>query len=78
MGIIKIEVEDILTLKKNHPCGSQQWKVTRIGTDIGMKCMKCGHFVMISRQKLEKTIREINRQCRSLKPVDAEIEVEIE
>lgn len=53
MGIIKIEVEDILTLKKSHPCGCRQWKVIRIGTDIGMKCIKCGHFVMIPRQKLE-------------------------
>jgi hypothetical protein len=76
MGIIKIEVEDILTLKKSHPCGCRQWKVIRIGTDIGMKCIKCGHFVMIPRQKLEKTIREINREGHTLKPVDAVIEVE--
>ncbi|QPM67176.1 DUF951 domain-containing protein [Atribacter laminatus] len=76
MGIIKIEVEDILTLKKSHPCGSQQWKVTRIGADIGMKCVKCGHFVMVSRQKLEKAIREINRKGHTLKPIDAIVEIE--
>ncbi|HAX97461.1 MAG TPA: DUF951 domain-containing protein [Candidatus Atribacteria bacterium] len=76
MGIIKIEVEDILTLKKSHPCGSQQWKVTRIGADIGMKCVKCGRFVMVSRQKLEKAIREINRKGHTLKPIDTMVEVE--
>lgn len=76
MGIIKIEVEDILTLKKSHPCGSQQWKVTRIGADIGMKCVKCGHFVMVSRQKLEKAIREINRKGHTLKPIDAIVEID--
>ncbi|NLJ48320.1 MAG: DUF951 domain-containing protein [Candidatus Atribacteria bacterium] len=76
MGIIKIEIEDILTLKKSHPCGGRQWKVIRLGTDIGMKCIKCGHFVMIPRQKLEKNIREINRKGRLLKPVEAITEVE--
>ncbi|NLJ37821.1 MAG: DUF951 domain-containing protein [Candidatus Atribacteria bacterium] len=76
MGIIKIEVEDILTLKKSHPCGSRQWKVIRLGTDIGMKCIKCGHFVMIPRHKLEKNIREINRKGCLLKPVEVIIEVE--
>ena len=76
MGIIKIEVEDILTLKKIHPCGSQQWKVIRVGTDIGIKCVGCGHFVMVPRQKLEKAIREINRQGIHLKPTESIVEIE--
>jgi len=76
MGIIKIEVEDILTLKKIHPCGSQQWKVTRVGTDIGIKCLGCGHFVMVPRQKLEKAIREINRKGVLLKPSETMIQLE--
>ena len=76
MGIIRIEVGDVLTLKKLHPCGSRQWKVIRIGTDIGIKCTKCDHFVMISRQKLEKSIREIKRQGVNLKPRDILIELE--
>jgi hypothetical protein len=75
MGIIKIEVEDILTLKKVHPCGGQQWKVIRIGVDIGMKCLKCGRFVMVPRHKLEKSIREISRQGNRFKPQDSILEI---
>jgi len=76
MGIIKIEVEDILTLKKFHPCGGQQWKVTRIGADIGMKCLKCGHFVMVPRLKLERTIQKILRQGIHLKPQESTVEID--
>ncbi len=75
VGILQLEVDDILTLKKTHPCGSQKWRVTRLGVDIGIKCLGCGRFVMIPRRKLEGKIREIYRQGRLLKPKECIIEV---
>lgn len=75
MGILYLEVDDILTLKKTHPCGSQKWRVTRLGVDIGIKCLGCGRFVMIPRRKLEGKVREIYRQGRLLKPKECMIEV---
>lgn len=56
-----IQEHDILTLKKAHPCGSQQWEVLRIGADFRLKCVGCGHLLMISRKKLEKNIKEIKK-----------------
>ena len=38
-----IQVNDILTMKKQHPCGSKQWQVLRIGMDFKLKCLGCGH-----------------------------------
>jgi len=74
LAVIKLEIDDILTLKKAHPCGSKRWKVVRVGIDIGLKCVGCGRFVMIPRRKLEGKIREIYREGRRLKPQESIIE----
>lgn len=55
-----IKVGDIVTLKKSHPCGSFDWEVLRTGIDFRLKCIGCGHLVMIPRVKLEKNIKKIN------------------
>ena len=42
------EVGDIVKLKKPHPCGSQEWEILRVGADFRLKCMGCGHMVMVT------------------------------
>ncbi len=54
-----IQVGDILKLKKQHPCGSRVWEVLRIGADFRLKCMGCGHQIMIARRQAEKNVKEI-------------------
>lgn len=54
-----IQVGNILKLKKKHPCGSQEWEVLRIGADFRLKCVGCGHQIMIARKLVEKNIKEI-------------------
>ncbi len=54
-----IQVGDILKLKKQHPCGSREWEVLRIGADFRLKCMGCGHQIMIARRQAEKSVKEI-------------------
>ena len=54
-----IKVGDVLRLKKEHPCGSREWQVLRIGADFRLKCTGCGHQIMIPRRQAEKNIREI-------------------
>lgn len=49
-----IQVGDILRLKKQHPCGSKEWEVLRVGADFRLKCMGCDHQIMIARKMLEK------------------------
>lgn len=56
---MKIEVGDILWMKKKHPCGSDRWEVLRIGADFRLKCMGCGHQIMIKRVAAEKNIKQI-------------------
>ncbi|MCX6089546.1 MAG: DUF951 domain-containing protein [Atribacterota bacterium] len=75
MSILKLEVHDVLTLKKVHPCGGQQWRVIRVGVDVGVKCLTCGRFVMVPRRKLERDVREILRGGNRLKPFESLLEM---
>ena len=56
-----IQIGDVLTMKKAHPCGEKQWLVLRTGADLRLRCLGCGHEVMVQRGKAEKNIRSINR-----------------
>ena len=59
-----IQVGDILTMKKAHPCGARQWQVLRTGADFRLRCLGCGHEVMGPRSKFEKSIRQVQREGR--------------
>ena len=54
-----LQLHDILELKKDHPCGSRRWEVLRVGMDIKLKCLGCGHEVMQPRRKVENRIRKV-------------------
>ena len=56
-----IQLNDILTMKKAHPCGSKDWLVLRIGADFKLRCLGCGREIMGARSKFEKQIRSIDR-----------------
>lgn len=56
-----IQLNDIVKLKKMHPCGSSEWQVLRTGADFRLKCMGCGHQIMIARRQLEKSVKEIKK-----------------
>ena len=53
----EIEVNDHVILRKPHPCGGREWKVVRIGADIGLECLTCGHRIMLSRRELAGRIK---------------------
>ena len=60
-----IRLNDILVMKKAHPCGSDRWVVLRTGADFRMRCLGCGHELMTPRFKAEKNIRSILREENS-------------
>ncbi len=53
-----IHVNDVLELKKEHPCGSRSWRVLRVGMDFKLRCQGCGHELMLPRSKVEKSIKK--------------------
>lgn len=46
-------------MKKQHPCGTNEWIITRIGADIKIKCVQCGHTVMLSRIDFNKKLKKV-------------------
>ena len=59
---MEVQLNDILELKKEHPCGGKSWQVLRVGMDFRLRCTTCGHELMVPRKKIEKSIRRIIRE----------------
>ena len=56
---MELNLNDILELKKDHPCGSKRWQVLRVGMDFKIRCTGCGREVMLPRAKIEKNIKKV-------------------
>ena len=54
-----VQVGDRLLLKKPHPCGNSEFAVLRVGMDFKIRCLRCGHEVMVPRAKIERNIKKI-------------------
>ncbi len=54
-----IRLDDVVQMKKVHPCGGDQWQVLRLGTDIGIKCLTCQRKVYLPRSKFAKQVKKI-------------------
>ena len=62
--VSSVHVGDVVKMKKAHPCGSDEWEITRTGMDFGMKCCGCGHFVMLARSKFEKAAKAVVKNAQ--------------
>ena len=60
----EFQPSDIVELKKQHPCGSVQWEILRVGMDIKLKCCGCSHELMLPRNRCEKSIKKILKEGR--------------
>ncbi len=60
---MEYQIGDIVRTKKQHPCGSKLWKITRIGVDFKLKCLGCGHVVTLEREKAKKIITKIEKKA---------------
>jgi hypothetical protein len=58
--VIDFKLEDVVRLKKVHPCGSYEWTVVRLGADIGIVCRGCKRRVLLSRSALERRVKTVN------------------
>jgi hypothetical protein len=57
--IKEYDIGTIVQMKKQHPCGSYLWEVTRLGADIKIKCKGCDRIVMLPRNKFEKDAKKV-------------------
>ena len=52
-------LNDIVIMKKPHPCGSNKWQIIRVGADIKIKCLNCGRTIMLERVEFNKKIKKV-------------------
>ena len=55
----KYDLGTIVIMKKQHPCGTNEWEVVRVGADIKIKCLYCGRTVLIPRIEFNKKLKKI-------------------
>jgi hypothetical protein len=56
---MEYELHNVVQMKKPHPCGENRWEITRLGMDIKLKCLGCGHIVMLKRRDFERKLKKI-------------------
>ena len=59
---------DVVRLRKQHACGTTDWEVVRLGADIGIRCLGCGHRVLLPRSKFEKSVKSVLRRGPAATP----------
>ena len=55
--VLDLRLDDVVRMKKPHPCGGVEWRVVRLGADIGVKCSTCGRRVLMTRRTLERRVK---------------------
>ncbi|HHX32824.1 MAG TPA: DUF951 domain-containing protein [Mollicutes bacterium] len=53
------DIESIVVMKKPHACQTNEWKVTRVGVDIKIKCLNCSREVMMDRLEFERKLKKV-------------------
>ena len=56
---VDYKLNDIVIMKKPHPCGSNKWQIVRVGADIKIKCLNCGRTIMLERVEYNKKIKKV-------------------
>ena len=60
MNILKLSVGDIAEMKKTHPCGSKNFRIMRVGSDVRAVCIGCGRDLTLERTKFEKSVKKLH------------------
>ena len=55
----EVHVNDVVRLKKKHPCGGHEWTVVRVGADIGLTCLTCGRRVLLRRREFNRRLKKV-------------------
>ena len=57
----KIELNDVVIMKKAHACGTNRWQIVRLGVDLKLKCLGCNHEIMMDRVEFNKKMKK--KEC---------------
>lgn len=72
--VLELHLDDVVRLRRPHACGATDWTVVRLGADIGLRCVKCQHRVLLSRSQLERRLHEFVRRAQ---PPDLDFDLDL-
>lgn len=61
--IVPVKLGDVVRLKKPHPCGTNEWEITRLGMDIGLACLGCTRKVRLPRSEFDRRFKGFIRRA---------------
>lgn len=61
----ELQMNDVLRLRKPHPCGNTDWVVVRLGADIGLKCLGCGRRILLPRREVARRMKTYVNKARA-------------
>ena len=59
VAAVELRIGDLIRLRKAHPCGSREWRIQRVGADIGLVCAGCGHRILMDRLDVERRYTQL-------------------
>jgi hypothetical protein len=62
---LDVQVGDVVQMRKTHPCGSDRWRVYRVGADIGIRCLGCERRLLLPRRKFERAVKRVLHDASS-------------
>lgn len=57
--VTEIRLGDVVRIRKTHPCGASEWRVVRVGANIGLKCLKCQRHILLERSFFESRLKAV-------------------
>ncbi len=66
--VLEIRLDDVVRLRKQHPCGGWEWRVVRLGADIGIVCLTCKHRVLLPRGEFQKRVKTFVTRGAAIPP----------
>lgn len=66
---VEIHLDDLVRLRKPHPCGGYDWRIVRLGADIGLRCSTCDRRVLLPRREFEKRLKTVLKRASEAAPL---------
>lgn len=68
LGPLVLAVDDVVQMRKTHPCGGDTWRIVRVGADIGIRCLTCNRRVLLPRSEFERRIKRFVFRAETTQP----------
>jgi hypothetical protein len=70
--VVEFRMDDVVRLRKPHPCGGTDWRIVRLGADLGLRCLTCQRRVLLPRSEVERRMKSFVSRGEPAEPTRPE------